>query len=116
LPQFSLSVLLAASVLPPLSILFHEQQTFNQIERNTKNGEERETKEEPKHSNLLFRLSLHLVLDPSVYGNFLRLNVSSFKKSTLPSSFIRPIKTNLLKLSNKNVSMYDNIEFVTYFN
>ncbi len=57
----------------------------------------------------LFRLFLHFVLDPYEDCSFLKLNVFSFKKLTLAWSFVRSIVTNLVKLSNINVSQNDNI-------
>jgi hypothetical protein len=53
-PLFSLLFLQSVLVLSLLSIVFHEQQPSKQRGRNTKNDEEEERREEPKHSNLHF--------------------------------------------------------------
>ena len=52
---------------------------------------------------------MHFVLDSFGDYSFHILNVFSFKKLTLAWSFVRSIVTNLVKLSNINVSLNDNI-------
>jgi hypothetical protein len=68
-----LSVPLAAEVLPPLNISYHEPLTFKQTGSNTKNGEEGDTEEEAKISNLPFGPISHFVLDP--FGKMTLLSI-----------------------------------------
>ncbi len=64
---------------------------------------------------LLFRRFLHFVLDPYGDFRFLSLNVISFAKGSLTLPFVRSIVTNLLNLSNIQVSQNDNIRLFDLF-
>ncbi len=65
----------------------------------------------------LFRRFLHFVLDPYGDFRFLCLNVFIFAKGslTLTLPFVRYIVTNLLNLTNINVSQNENIRLFYLF-